>query len=342
MCDIRNMSCLLLIVLAALSPANADERHAGAPEDVVGRKFTARDTLHVGEETSDDARQCLLGLSWTPVEFPVSIGAPVDAQREDALIRFPSPLSVRNDESADVVMEWSMVRNADGHIANAPGVVVIHESGRNMTVGRMIAQGFRQRGVHAFLLQLPGYGARRWQQQQVDAVRLKSIPQGVADVRRARDAVAVLPWLAHDRVSLQGTSLGGFVSSTTAGLDHGYANVFLLLSGGDVYSVLQNGDRDAAKLRQTAAAAGLSDEALREIVWQIEPNRLAHRIDAAHTWLYSGVFDRVVPIENARSFATAAKLPSEHHILMPVDHFAGILLLPAVMDRMTAEILKTP
>jgi len=310
-------------------------------EDLFGKLYPARDTLEIGEETDEDARECLRGLCWPPSSFEVRIRAPQQKERGDAVIIFPSPLSVREDESAQVYLEWTMARTADGAIADAPAVVVVHESGRNMSVGRLIAEGFAQRGIHAFLIQLPGYGSRRWKQREVDALRLKSIPQGVADVRRAHDAVAALPHIRKDNLSLQGTSLGGFIASTAAGIDRCYQNVFLLLSGGDVFSVLQNGDRDAARLRQTAVEAGLDETALRALVWQIEPNRLAHRVDPEHTWLYSGVFDTIVPIENGRSFAAAAKLPESHHVLLPVDHFAGFLILPAVLDKM-AEQMTAP
>lgn len=325
--------CLLIVCLIPMTGSGADL------QDLIGQKLTVRDTLAIGEEPNEDARACLQGLVWPAGDFSVDVLAPVGKDRGEVLIRFPSPLSPRDDESAHVYLEWHPARNEDGTVRTAPAVVVVHESGRGMTVGRLVAKGFAQRGVHAFMIQLPGYGIRRWKQKEVDAARLKSIPQGVCDVRRARDAVAALPYVEKDKISLQGTSLGGFVSSTAAGLDRGYQNVFLLLSGGDVYSVLQNGDRDAAKLKKNAVEAGLDDEALKALVWQIEPNRLAHRVDPEHTWLYSGVFDTIVPIENGRAFARAARLSESHHVLMPVDHFAGFLLLPAVMDQMTAEIL---
>jgi len=334
--------CLALLLLFTTHPLTAAEPSEWIGQQVIGQQFPAKDTLQIGEESDPDARECLQGLTWKPARFQVSVDAPLAVDRGDATIRFPSPLSPRDDEAASVVMEWYVARHAEDLLATAPAVVVVHESGRKMTVGRMIAQGFSQRGIHAFLIQLPGYGARRWQQKQVDAVRLKSIPQGVGDVRRARDAVAALPGVERNRISLQGTSLGGFISSTAAGLDQGYANVFLLLSGGDVFTVLQNGDRDAAKLRQNARDAGLDEEALRKLVWQIEPNRLAHRVNPERTWLYSGVFDTIVPIENARSFAAASRLPESHHVLMPVDHFAGILLLPAVLDQMTTAMQQPP
>lgn len=309
---------------------------------LVGTKYQASDSLSVGDESREDAKQCLQNLCWNCSEFQVKIVAPVDPKREDLLVTFPSPLSTIDDESSQVFMEWYCARDADQKVVTAPAVVVIHESGRKMPVGRMIAKGFQSRGIHAFLLQLPGYGERRTARPTDGQSLLTRIRQGIGDARRARDAVAVLPYISNDRIALQGTSLGGFVASTTAGLDRGYHNVFLMLSGGDLFGVIKNGEREAAQIREMMKASGLTDEALREITDAIEPNRLAHRLNPERTWLYSGLFDTVVPIKNARSFAKAASLNGVHHFQMPTDHYTGIVLLPAILDQMSAEILQIP
>ncbi|WP_437223890.1 alpha/beta hydrolase family protein [Planctomicrobium sp. SH661] len=337
------MSRLLsLICLLSITFLSARASFAEDSSEPFGRKFIAKDSLNIGEEPNEDARQCLAGLCWRAEEFEVLIEPPVGEDREDAIVKFPSPITTDDPAAATAVMEWYMVRDADQKPAKAPAVVVIHESGRSMPVGRLLAKGFRHRGVHAFLLQLPGYGLRRSPDQRGRGFQLHTVRQGIADARRARDAVAALPWLTHDRISLQGTSLGGFVSSTAAGLDKGYDKVFLVLSGGDILSVLQNGDRDAARVKKVLTDAGVTEEQLREISWQVEPNRLAHRLNPDRTWLYSGVFDTVVPIENAKSFAKAASLETSHHITMPVDHYAGFLFVPAILDRMCTEILQSP
>src|SRR5690606_29630786 len=120
---------------------------------------------------------------------------------------------------------------------------------------------------------------------------LQALDQGIADVRRARDAVVALPFVANDRVTLQGTSLGGFVSSTVAGLDQGYHRVFLLLSGGDIHEVIEKGQRDAQAVRNALREAGLTDEDILKAARRIEPNRLAHRLSPDRTWLHAGVLD---------------------------------------------------
>jgi dienelactone hydrolase len=329
--------CVQITVLSCLSAAaNADD--TDAKPFLAARTLHAHDSLNCGTDANTDAQACLAGLSWRASDFDVEIQNAIP-DRGDALIRFPSPVTTGNALNDQVAMEWYVVRDDSGAPINAPAVVVVHESGRRMTAGRLFARGFRQRGLHAFLLHLPDYGVRRDEARPRDADNVvDSIRQAVADVRRARDAVAVLPAIDAANVSLQGTSLGGFISATTAGLDHGYQAIFLMLAGGNLFDVLQNGQRDAAKVRKRLEAAGLTGESLRTLVYQIEPNRLAHRYDARRTWLYSGTHDTVVPLRSAESLARAAGLTTTHHIRMNANHYSGIIYLPFVLNHMAGKI----
>ncbi len=156
-------------------------------------------------------------------------------------------------------------------------------------VGRLIAQALSRKGIHAFMIQLPFYGVRRNGNERPDGPQvIAAMRQGIADARRARDAVAALPCVDASRISLQGTSLGGFVTATTAGLDKGYHRVFILLAGGGLYDVLMAGKKDAAKMREEFERAGVDPSQMRTMLDSIEPLRLAHRIPSETTWIYSG------------------------------------------------------
>jgi cephalosporin-C deacetylase-like acetyl esterase len=238
-------------------------------------------------------------------------------------------------------MEWYAARDEHGELRKTPAIVVIHESGRSMTVGRLIARGLNGQGLHTFLLQLPGYGARRVEPLEKDRI-LGSLVQAIADVRRARDAVAALPFTDTSRIGLQGTSLGGFVTATVAGLDHGYYRTFILLAGGDLEYVIFHGTKDAAKLREKLATAGVTEEQVKQTAKLVEPLRLAHRIDPQTTWLFSGQFDDVVPPRCSLALAKAAALPTDHHIQLPADHYSGAIYLPQIMKQIETQMLGTP
>ncbi|WP_428308522.1 alpha/beta hydrolase family protein [Lacipirellula sp.] len=332
------MVALRCLVACCLLGATAS-CHVEAKEQVPlakGAKFTTHDTLDCGEEANADARECLEALRWAPGEFSVELQT-AEPGCGDWLVRFPSARPIGNAINDRVAMEWFAARDEQGAVRKARAVVVVHESGKRMTVGRLIARGISGHGLHAFLLQLPGYGARR-DEKLTDIERgLNSMQQAISDVRRARDAVAALPVVDDSTVAVQGTSLGGFVVSTVAGLDHGYERVFILLAGGDLQEVIFNGAKDAAKTRRKLAEAGVTDEQIRELARQVEPLRLAHRIDPAATWLYSGKYDDVVPPQCSAALAKAAKLPLGHHIEMDADHYSGFIQLPKVVRAICEE-----
>lgn len=328
----------LLIALSVAAPSTLALAETAA---TAGATFLARDTLDPGIELSADAKACLDGLVWQATEFQVRCE---DARERcgDLMIQFPSPVTSGDAANDLVTLEWYMARDKAKSPINAPAIVVVHASGSGMTVGRMMAGGLRLQGLHAFMIQLPYYGERRATAKRPSGENLVPvIRQAIADVRRARDAVASLPLVDADNISLQGTSLGGFVTATAASLDHGYDRVFIMLAGGGLMDVIQNGQRDAAKFRQELAKAGLTGDKLKSLVATIEPLRIAHRLDPATTWLYSAQFDTVVPPANSRRLARCAKLEPSHHIEMLADHYSGIIYVPYILTHIQQQILPT-
>ena len=75
--------------------------------------------------------------------------------------------------------------------------------------------------------------------------------------------------------------------ATTAGLDRAYGRVFIALAGGDLFDIIQNGQRDAQNVKKMLEKAGFGGEQLRAAIRVIEPLRLAHRVDAGATFLFS-------------------------------------------------------
>lgn len=338
---------LIAAILVSHLPAPAASAclrdEAGIADDGLppaGFAAAAHDTLAAGEDSRADAVACLKELCWAPGPFQVTLEAPVD-DRGDLLVRFPSPLVAAHEQQQPVALEWYVARDASGQPVRARAILVVHESGSGMTVGRLLARGFHAQGLHAFLIHLPGYGARRAERSQRPDAVLQQMKQGIADVRRARDAISVLPLVDSDTMGLQGTSLGGFVAATVAGLDQGYQRTFILLAGGDLHRVIMSGKRDAAKVRERLMSAGLDSDAVLKLTRPVEPLRLAHRIHPTAVWLYSGQYDDVVPPECSTAFAEACSLPPEHHLQFPADHYSGIVFLPGIILDITTR-MKAP
>jgi dienelactone hydrolase len=335
-----------------VAPADADQPKRSSEikaeqlrlvtELAVGSSFQARDTLNCGQESSADAQECLQGLVWEPAEFEVMLQDGSKEQANERLVRFASPKPLGNAINDMVAMEWHIARDKEGKPIKAPAMVVVHESGSGMTVGRMIARGLSAHGMHTFMLQMPSYGVRKATQDRDVTSFLPSLKQAIADVRRARDAVAALPLVDDRMIGVQGTSLGGFVTASVSGLDAGFQRNFILLAGGNLQEVIFSGQKDAAKVRERLEKAGATREQIIDHARQIEPLRLAHRVRPEVTWLWSGKFDDVVPPASSFAFAKAAKLPTEHHIEMPVNHYSGVLLMPKILGDIAKEMVISP
>ena len=326
----RLVFCLFTAVFQ-IAQSSADEiTHIAVPPP--GAIFHGTDTLQCDADTSADAQDCLTGLRWTPADFEIRCEA-ADEDRGDLRIRFASPVNTGIKENDNVSMEWYVARDKMGQPVSARAMVIVHESGRGMVVGRILAKGLNAQGLHTFLIHLPGYGNRRSELTGRTEFILSGMKQAIADVRRARDVVVNLPLVQKDVVGVQGTSLGGFVTSSVAGLDRGYERVFVLLAGGNLADVVKNGGKDAANVRENLKAIGVSIDQIAELTRPVEPLRLAHRIDSDHLWLYSGKYDDVVPPASSFAFAKAAKLSEGHHVELLADHYSGVVFLPMVIQE---------
>jgi len=303
------------------------------------QRFKAMDSLAPKRDSSPDAQACLETLSWQPGTFQITCE---ERQRPRGrnLVRYPSPVSTGDVQNDLVALDWYVARNAEGQPLEAPAVLVIHESGSDMAVGRMFAYGMQLSGIHAFMIHLPHYGERRSEQSKVDrtANLVPIVRQALADVRRGYDTIAVLPYVDTKSNSVQGTSLGGFVAATAASLDGCFQQAFILLAGGDLHDVITCGQKDSAKIRERLSTAGYTGERLKDLLWQIEPTRLTHRLDPTTTWLYSAKHDRVVPLKNANLLAKSVGLEPEHHLLLSANHYSGIVYFPVVLEHIVKQV----
>jgi dienelactone hydrolase len=340
---LRALAIFGLAMLASILPAQGDEPQNVARFSIPqpGVQFSARDTLQLDEDPVEDCQECLRGLRWTPAEFTVEC-EPAESGYGDLLVRFPTPIVTGDAVNDRVSAEFYLAKNEDRQLIRARCVIVVHESGRGMTVGRIFAKGLSAQGLHALLVHLPGYGARRSAQSGRPQMILSGMKQAVADVRRARDAAVEFPFVDASVIGIQGTSLGGFITSTASGLDsnhRAFNRVFILLAGGHLHDVVLKGAKDAAKVRERLESIGVTGDQVKELARPVEPLRVAHRLDPRTTWLYSGKYDDVVPPACSFALAEAAKLPKEHHVELPADHYSGVIFLPVVINEIKTRMI---
>jgi len=326
---------LAMFVVGGLSSA-----HGAEPTEA---KFQARDTPWTTTDDNPRVRAVLDGVSWEPGGFEVRCTA-TPGLAYDALVRFDSPLPSGQRWVDRVVLTWYAARGKDGKAIEAPAVLMVHSLHPRMLIANQLAASMAKRGLHVFIIQLPGYGWR-WEGlgHFPGVTALEHGRQAVADCLRARDAIAALPNIKPGPIALQGTSLGGFVAATAAGIDPGPARGFdpvvLLISGGDSYGALMNGQFDARFLRRSLERKGYVGQKLKDLLEPVEPLRVAHRLNPRRTWLISARDDLTVPRASSDALAKAIGLDDSHRIWLGTNHYTTLLLLPAAAQTMADIIL---
>lgn len=325
------------ILLITLGFAWAAASGQAPPADA---NYPVTDTLDIQITDQDDpaARALLRGIAWEPTTFAVTRSAGTAAEVH-AQFTFASPRPVGTERQDRVTLEWYAATDASGAVVEAPAVLVIHSLHPRLLLARMLARGLAAKGIHAFVIELPGYGRRIDGPPRFTGVTaLLNGEQGIADIRRARDVIAALPQVREGKVSIEGTSLGGFAAATAAALDGAFDQTFLVLTGGDAFDALNNGQADAARLRASMKHAGYEGEKLRALLEAVEPLRIAHRLDPQRTWMFTARQDNVIAPKNADLLAETIGLPDERHVRFDGNHYSVLLLLPGVVERMAGEL----
>ena len=289
------------------------------------------------ETICDGEREVISTFAWKPETFIAQTLKEGDA---DLAIRFPSPRPQGNPDWDQAILDWHFARDRAGKVKTAPAVVVLDIlQGGNLVAG-YIARTLARNGLHAFILHLPQNGRRMKPGSRHDwNFFLPSLRQGASDARRARDVVAALPMVTGG-VSLQGTSLGGFVATMAGAIDGVFDATILALTGGDAYGILTRGKMDAARVRGHLRDVGFTDSKLKDWLWQIEPLRLAHRLNPKRTWLFSARYDQVVPAKHGKMLADAIDLDWSHHRQLAGCHYTCAINAHRFLQEMTRAIVN--
>jgi dienelactone hydrolase len=322
------MAVLLVIVAATAAAAEG---------------FVASDTAFpaelVGAPEAADSRSIL----WSPQPFTVQVEPPASGQADPIVRRVAFPSAHPSDQThlATVTARW-FVAGSDvaepGSTDPRPIVVLIHTLHPQTPLTTMLGTALSRQGVHALLVDLPGYGARRAPSAAAGnagwpgIVALREAGRAVADVRRACDAAAALPGVDPDRVVLHGSSLGSFSAAVAAGLGAHRNALVLLLSGGYAAEALETGQKDAARFRAALDAAGLDARQRAALIQPLEPLRFADRLDPQTTWLLAARNDTVIAPRHADALAQAIGLDGSRYHRLAGNHYTAALSLPAVAE----------
>ncbi len=223
-------------------------------------------------------------------------------------LRFPSPVVTDVPENNTVYCEYYRCRGDQ----KRPAVIVLHISDGKFVESRAICHYLATQGFDGVMLKMAYYGPRR----PKDPDRMRALTQSLdtlcegtrqsaMDARRAARWLAVQSQIDPARISILGTSLGGFVASVASGVDGRFAHSVFILAGGDLIQVLTTPTPEVRTVREAIEASGLTLAQVARKLELIEPCTFASRIDPASVLMVNTRDDPVVPPASAEALAKA-------------------------------------
>jgi dienelactone hydrolase len=275
-----------------------------------------------------------------PFRLPAAVfGYEIEPLRETAsyrvsAVRFPSPITTADPENNTVHAEYFRPAGP----GKRPGVVVLHILGADFALSRYLSARLAERGVAALFVKLPYYGERRPAGSpkkflSADIERsIRSMQQGVCDVRRASAWLASRPEIDPERLGVTGISLGGIVGALAAEADPTVNRAVFLLAGGDLARILwEMPEPEAARYRARWVESGRTLADLKALTDPYDPLTHARRLVGKRILMIAGTVDEVIPPSSARALWEAAGRPPIRWY--DCGHYSAVgFLLPAFRE----------
>lgn len=256
-------------------------------------------------------------------------------------LRFPSPVVTPTPENNTVYCEYYRCRGDQ----KRPAVIVLHILDGKFRESRLICSYLALRGMDGLLLKMAYYGPRRPKDpqqlktfaQDLETMR-DAVRQSAMDARRAARWLGAQPHVDPARISILGTSLGGFVGSVASGVDGRFHRSVFVLAGGRLEQVLTSPSREVRSAREAIASSGTSSEELVQKLIAVEPCSFAKRIAPRSVLMINAKSDPVVPPTSAQ--ALAAAIGGVAIQWYEGDHYALIWKLPEVLARVADHLAR--
>jgi len=221
---------------------------------------------------------------------------------------FPSAYKSKSPTNNTVHCEYYRVPGDQSR----PVVIVLDIMDGSMIIPRIMANSFATAGVDACIMIMPYYGPRRADNKQEQPLKkdmefmVVSFRQAVMDVRRTARWLGGLDWINPDKIGITGTSMGGFITALSAGVDGRFPRAAVLLAGGDLATVFTTQAKEVGRIRQEIETKNIQLEKLTKMLESIEPLTFADRLHNTKLLMINGSTDKIVPAECAKKLAQAA------------------------------------
>jgi len=320
----ESAACVVLVtgIVAATVPARADSETADAPKTVrVSKTYNGQ-----------------------PFEYRI-----LDRDEKTGIVvyrlEYPSPVVTAVPQNNTVPAEYYVPAGLRPDDPKRPAVICLHILDGNLELVRLTCSVLAQQGIPAIMFLLPYYGPRGLPDGPEAMAKdprlfLSALDQAMADVQRTVDVLASRPEVNGDRIGITGISLGGIVAATAARRDERLWRSALILSGGDLRTIVHHAreTRDLSRLIQ-----GLPAEQKAEIeaaIDAVDPLRdaqcLSPRAKQGRVLMVNAAEDEVIPRACTEKLAAALGIADRVVWLDDLGHYTALAELPQIM-QMTAD-----
>lgn len=255
-------------------------------------------------------------------------------------LTFPSPVVSPHVENNTVHAAYYRPLNRK----KFPCVIVLHITGGDQSLTRMISSHLAQNGIGALMVQMAYYGPRRPPGSKLRLLSYdlkhtqEAIRQTVLDLRCATAWMESRKEIEKEKIGIMGTSLGGFMAALTAEMEPKLGRVAILLAGGGLVDAYYEHPK-AEPYRKLWEAMGGTKESVKKIFAPMDPLTCAENLKNRRVLMMSAKRDEIVPAAMAEALWKAS---GQQTILWyDTTHYgAALYLIPAlrhVVDHFTKD-----
>ncbi|RMF87166.1 MAG: hypothetical protein D6741_20910, partial [Planctomycetota bacterium] len=148
------------------------------------------------------------------------------------------------------------------------------------------------------------------------------------------------PEIDEAKIGIAGISLGGIVSASAAEREPRLYKAALILSGGDLRTIIASAPETELLRRGMAQMAPDEQAALWAMIDEVDPLRLADRLReraaAGRVLMINAAEDEVIPRECTEKLARAVGMEDRVHWLDKLGHYTTMAALPQVLEETIA------
>ncbi len=217
-------------------------------------------------------------VSWPSVEFEVS-WTPVEGKEFQRLVRYPTPFPSGDATNDLVSMEWYMPKMPRLQEGPLRRLLSFMSPAPPCQRGGRLPGGFSSAGCMRFCCIC--------RTTENDAAARSGMPASSwsrCDKGSPMRAEPLMSWLRCRGLILRRSHCRGPAWADSwrllppPSIAACYHQSFIMLAGGDLYDMFMNGKQDTAKIRNQLAKAGYEGDKLKELLYLVEPTRIAHRL----------------------------------------------------------------